>query len=233
MTSLGGGRGVRSRLTCCSVRQRLMERSEGHVWHAAVSDSDSQRTCALGGARKKSKVRFICNWQSIRGFRLMLIWNQDICKNMFFILSWRSNQMLNLCHHHHCYLSPLFHRWHSSHRTYLVTGVTLTPLCYLVILSSCHLVIFLSCHHVILSYHHCSFNIFEAMLFQTSFSQSLRSTFRPINYLHSAFDCIYLDADPCHAWLMAILGSSWDHLWTIWGHFVFVLGPCWVHLGPY
>ena len=30
----------------------LMDRSEAHVGHAAVSDSDSQRTRALGGARK-------------------------------------------------------------------------------------------------------------------------------------------------------------------------------------
>ena len=37
-------------LRCPTVT--LMDRSEAHVGHAAVSDSDSQRTRALGGARK-------------------------------------------------------------------------------------------------------------------------------------------------------------------------------------
>ena len=37
-------------LRCPTVT--LMDRSEAHVGHAAVSDNDSQRTRALGGARK-------------------------------------------------------------------------------------------------------------------------------------------------------------------------------------
>ena len=43
-------RGHVRRVRCPTVT--LMDRSEAHVGHAAVSDSDSQRTRALGGARK-------------------------------------------------------------------------------------------------------------------------------------------------------------------------------------